>query len=93
MGITNIGVLTRPDTDTNTDIKTEQDLPDKAHYIDRNDDERPAEVIVLEARVNGTLLTAMCGAKFIPSQDPKKLPICETCVEMMNFAKDIYGFK
>jgi hypothetical protein len=38
---------------------------------------------VLEARINGTPLEALCGHVWIPSRDPQQLPLCEKC-------KDIY---
>jgi hypothetical protein len=38
---------------------------------------------VLEARINGTPLEALCGHVWVPSRDPKQLPLCEKC-------KDIY---
>ena len=34
---------------------------------------------VLEARINGTPLEALCGHVWVPSRDPKKLPMCEDC--------------
>jgi hypothetical protein len=34
---------------------------------------------VLEARINGTPLEALCGHIWIPSRDPKQLPLCEKC--------------
>lgn len=38
---------------------------------------------VLEARINGTPLEALCGHIWVPSRDPKQLPLCDKC-------KDIY---
>lgn len=62
-----------------------------SHIVDRGDDERPAQAIVLEAMVNGTTLTALCGHKWVPSRDPKNFPVCEKCMEMFEFAKDLRG--
>lgn len=76
---------------TETEIVTENDSPIYTHIIDRGDDERPAEAIVLEARVNGTPLTALCGHVWVPSRDPQKYPICQKCVEIFEFAKDFRG--
>lgn len=81
MGILNIEVLTNQE-----DSKT--DDPIFTHIIDRGNDPRPAEAIVLEARVNGTYLTALCGHKFVPSRDPIRYPPCDKCVEIFEFAKD-----
>jgi hypothetical protein len=38
---------------------------------------------VLEARIYGTPLKALCGAVFVPKRDPSRLPLCAAC-------KDIY---
>jgi hypothetical protein len=53
------------------------------------DDESPrvAHIVakggVAEAYVLGTPLEALCGAVFVPSRDPKKLPVCEACKEAL----------
>ena len=38
---------------------------------------------MLEARIEGTPLEALCGHTWVPSRDPKQLPVCQKC-------KDIY---
>ncbi|MFM7826833.1 MAG: DUF3039 domain-containing protein [Acidimicrobiaceae bacterium] len=37
---------------------------------------------VLEARINGTPLEALCGHVWVPSRDPKQLPMCQACKEI-----------
>lgn len=32
--------------------------------------------------VNGTPVTALCGEKLVPRNDPKKYPICQACTEI-----------
>jgi hypothetical protein len=39
---------------------------------------------VLEARVTGTPIEALCGYVWVPSRDPRDLPVCERC-------KEVYG--
>jgi hypothetical protein len=39
--------------------------------------------IVLEARIMGTPIEALCGFVWVPSKDPKQLPVCQKC-------KDVY---
>ena len=34
---------------------------------------------VLEARIYGTPIEALCGHVWVPSRDPKQLPVCEKC--------------
>lgn len=53
-------------------------------------DERVAHIApadkVTEAYITGVPIEALCGARFVPSKDPKGLPVCQAC-------KDIYeGF-
>jgi hypothetical protein len=38
--------------------------------------------IVMEARVNGTAVEALCGHRFIPERDPKAFPLCSRCREI-----------
>jgi hypothetical protein len=65
--------------------------PIYTHIIDRGDDTRPAKAIVLEAMVNGTPITALCGYTWVPSRDPLRNPPCEKCVEIYEYAKDFRG--
>lgn len=39
-----------------------------------------AEAVVLEARVHGLPVTALCGWTWVPSRDPQRHPLCEQCV-------------
>lgn len=39
---------------------------------------------MLAARIEGTPIEALCGHVWVPSRDPKQLPVCQRC-------KDIYG--
>ena len=42
--------------------------------------DNPAKV--LEARINGTPIEALCGHVWVPARDPKQLPICQACKEV-----------
>lgn len=59
-----------------------------AHIIDRGDDKRSVHAIILEARVMGIPLTALCGYVWVPSRNPEQYPICEKCKEIFEFALD-----
>jgi hypothetical protein len=37
---------------------------------------------VVAGFVNRTAVTALCGAKLVPENDPKKYPICQACAEI-----------
>jgi hypothetical protein len=68
---------TIPDTDT----ETETGKPLVAHIVKTKRGETAAAK-VLEARVMGTPLEALCGHVWVPSRDPKQLPVCQACREI-----------
>jgi len=74
---------TRPAT---TEPITEEILetgePSMAHIV-KTEPGEDAVAKVLEARIYGTPLEALCGHVWVPSRDPKQLPLCDKC-------KDIY---
>ena len=51
-----------------------------AHYVKSR--RRDAEALVLEARIHGKQVEALCGKKWVPSRDPEKFPICPQCAEL-----------
>ena len=55
--------------------------PLQAHIV-KVDPGESAAAKVLEARIYGTPLEALCGHVWIPSRDPKQLPLCERCKEI-----------
>jgi Protein of unknown function (DUF3039) len=61
-----------------TDHVPESDKPKSAHIV-KTDPGENAAAKVLEARIYGTPLEALCGHVWIPSRDPKQLPLCEEC--------------
>jgi hypothetical protein len=65
-----------------TDVVTETGEPQSAHIV-KTDPGESAAAKVLEARINGTPLEALCGHVWVPSRDPKQLPMCQRC-------KDVY---
>ena len=52
--------------------------PTSAHIV-KTDPGENAAAKVLEARIMGTPLEALCGHVWVPSRDPKQLPLCEKC--------------
>lgn len=71
---------TRPDVDIDVDIDevTETGEPTRAHIVKVGPGEN-ASAKILEARVTGTPIEALCGYVWVPSRDPKRLPMCEEC--------------
>lgn len=69
---------TRPGVDPALDQVPETAEPDRAHIVKVGPGENAAAKI-LEARVMGTPVEALCGFVWVPSRDPKQLPVCEEC--------------
>jgi Protein of unknown function (DUF3039) len=65
-----------------TDVDTRTGEPTVAHIVKTEPGENAAAK-VLEARISGTPLEALCGHVWVPSRDPRQLPLCQAC-------KDIY---
>jgi len=65
-----------PDETTDTTEQTGE--PTAAHIVKVKRGENAAAV-VLEARIMGTPVEALCGFVWVPSRDPKQLPVCEEC--------------
>ena len=74
----------RARSDTSERVELENNGENKfAHYAEK--------VSVTEGYVLGTPVLAVCGKLFIPSRDPKKLPLCPICKkisEALFFSED-----
>ena len=55
--------------------------PAVAHIV-KTDPGENAAAKVLEARIYGTPIEALCGHVWVPSRDPKQLPMCQACKEI-----------
>ena len=67
-------VETRPDVDATPDTAE----PKNAHIVKVGPGESAAAK-VLEARIYGTPVEALCGFVWVPSRDPQQLPLCQQC--------------
>jgi hypothetical protein len=65
---------------------TETDEPIVAHIVKVGPGESAAGK-VLEARINGTPIEALCGYIWVPARDPKQLPVCQACKETYDMYK------
>jgi hypothetical protein len=63
-----------------TDEVPETGSPKVAHIVKPTGGDAAAKV--LEARIYGTPLEALCGEVFVPQRDPTKLPLCAPCKEI-----------
>jgi hypothetical protein len=75
---------TDPGLDTEHVLQTGE--PAAAHIV-KTDKGENAAAKVLEARIYGTPLEALCGHVWVPSRDPKQLPICEDCKSIYEMYK------
>jgi len=62
------------------DETPETGSPQVAHIVRPSGGDAAAKV--LEARIYGIALEALCGEVFVPQRDPTKLPVCAPCKEI-----------
>lgn len=77
-----------PDLDQRTDERTETGSPKVAHIVKVEPGES-AVAKVTEARIYGYPVEALCGERFVPQQDPKKLPMCGICKEIYDLYRSM----
>jgi hypothetical protein len=76
------------DLDERTDERTETGPPKAAHIV-KTEPGESAVAKVMEARIYGYPVEALCGERFVPQQDPKKLPLCGTCKEIYDMYRSM----
>ena len=74
------------ETIPDVDEVTETGEPIVAHIVKVGPGESAAAK-VLEARINGTPVEALCGHVWVPARDPKQLPVCQACKEIYDMFK------
>lgn len=72
-----VNTVVRPETEQ----VTQTGEPLAAHIVKTEPGENAAAK-VLEARITGTPLEALCGHVWVPSRDPRQLPVCAACKEI-----------
>ena len=60
------------------DEELETGEPAMAHIV-KTEPGETAAAKVLEARIYGTPIEALCGHVWVPSRDPKQHPLCQKC--------------
>ena len=85
--MTDLETMPVQDTDLLTDEVIETEEPTAAHIVKVKPGEN-AQAVVLEARIMGTPVEALCGFTWVPSRDPKSLPLCDECKAMYGLYKD-----
>lgn len=82
--------IAEPQLDEVVDETTETESPTVAHIV-KTEPGESAAAKVLEARITGTPIEALCGHVWVPERDPRSLPLCEACkeiYELYRFAND-----
>jgi hypothetical protein len=79
-----------PHLDERTDERTETGPPKAAHIV-KTEPGESAVAKVTEARIYGTPVEALCGERFVPQQDPKRLPLCGVCKEIYELYRQMSG--
>ena len=77
-----------PSVDERTDERTETGPPKAAHIV-KTEPGESAVAKVTEARIYGFPVEALCGERFVPQQDPKKLPLCGVCKEIYDLYRQM----
>jgi len=72
------------------DERVEPGEPKQAHIVKVEPGESAAAK-VLEARIYGTPIEALCGHVWVPSRDPKQLPLCGECKSIYEMYKAFNG--
>ena len=83
MRVTNMAPLTvlPARTEPLLDQELETAEPIVAHIV-KTEPGESAAAKVMEARIYGTPLEALCGHVWVPSRDPKQVPMCQKCKEI-----------
>lgn len=84
--MSDLETMPQVDFDTITDSDTETSEPTSAHIVKAGPGETGA-AIVLEARIMGTPIEALCGFVWVPSKDPRQLPLCQKCKDVYDMYK------
>lgn len=71
-----------------TELELDTEDPKVAHIV-KSTPGANAAALVLEARIYGTPVEALCGHRWIPSRDPLKLPVCEACKEIYSLYRSM----
>jgi hypothetical protein len=79
-------VQTSPAIETITDEVVDLDPAKHAHIV-VTPPGQTATAVILQARIEGTPVTALCGHVFVPQRDPQQLPICPKCKEIYDLMR------
>jgi hypothetical protein len=64
--------------------------PIMAHIV-KTDPGTNAAAVVLEARIYGIEVEALCGHRWVPQRAPKQYPVCGKCKEIYDLYRGFNG--
>lgn len=65
------------------ETRTTDQPADASHIVHMPATEKQTpQSYVLEARIEGRPITALCGYTWVPNKNPEPLPVCATCLEI-----------
>jgi hypothetical protein len=75
-------------TGTVADEEVRSGPPTAAHIV-KTEPGESAVAKVTEARIYGYPVEALCGERFVPQQDPTRLPLCDVCKEIYDLYRSV----
>lgn len=85
-----LSLSTREALDRDLEAVPQPGDPAHAHIV-KTEPGEDAIVVVFEARINGTPVTALCGFVWVPSRDPRSLPVCPECKSIYDAYAATFG--
>ena len=64
----------------------------RCSHIVKPQGDRDGATLVMEARVFGTEVEALCGHRWVPQRDPKQYPVCQACKEIFDGMRSEHGW-
>jgi hypothetical protein len=65
------------------DLLRHEDPESVAHIVSPVEG-KTGHALVMEARIYGFPVEALCGHRFVPRRDAKALPVCQPCKDLMD---------
>ena len=78
-----LGTSTEPDSGTGTSVLERPEVKEATQRSDDGDADRFAHYVskerIMESRMTGRPVVALCGKIWVPRHDPSKYPVCPDC--------------
>lgn len=77
--------MTMTVTEEETRLETTDDAGNATHIVwlpPHLREKTTPQAYVMEARVEGRTIEALCGHRWVPQRDPRQYPICQRCLDI-----------